>query len=426
LSRQTPGLAARTPFISVLNTAMKVARQTGLAARPVLEKDALLQAARDYTGLEDFGDPWFEQPFEVLLQSLHAEARLNPAGEFAAAKQFVHVLSERLWAQQWFAGHPEILARPMPRPVIILGPMRSGTTRLQRLLACDRRFSHLRSFETVSPVPRPGFVPGGPDQRIKLQQRIMRLARLANPRTLAIHPTGPFEAEEELGLLVNSMWSNKHESQWYVPSYGRWSETQNATPAYQQMVRLLKLVGWSQQASSLRPWILKTPQHMLDLAVLLKLFPDARLIFSHRDPVAVVGSACSLAWNQTIIYSDHADPKRVGHEWLRQTRLQVGRMQAARATVPPERAIDIHFDEMERDWRAGMARIYAFLGLDIEPALAAMEAYDRRAAAIRRRPHRYSLEPFGLSAGQVLEELSDYTRTYITAEPLRARLPEHG
>jgi hypothetical protein len=146
------------------------------------------------------------------------------------------------------------------------------------------------------------------------------------------------------------------------------------------MARLLKLVGWSQQASSLRPWVLKTPQHMLDLPVLMELFPDARLIFTHRDPLAVVGSAASLAWNQTVIYSDHADPGRVGAEWLRKTRLQIDRMHAARRDIPRERQIDIHYEEMERDWRGAMARVYRMLGLELAPALPAMEAYQQRAA----------------------------------------------
>ena len=402
----------RTRFIDLMNTAMALGRRTGLAETPVLEKEALLAKARAFTGLDDFGDPWFERPLEVLLGAINAEARLNEAGEWTAAKQIVKILADRAWAEQWFERHPEILARPMPHPVIVVGPMRSGTTRMHRLLAADHRFTHMRSFETISPVPRPGFVHGGPDFRVTLAARIARLARLANPRTLTIHPTGPMEAEEELGLLVNSFWSTKHDAMWWVPSYGRWCEGQDPTPAYVQMVRLLKLVGWSQQASSLRPWVLKTPQHLFDLPVLMKVFPDARLIFTHRDPLAVVGSAASLAWNQTIIYSDHADPRAIGAEWLRKTRLQIERMRAARDDIPDERRIDVHYEDMERDWRSAMARVYRFLGLELEPALPAMEAYQQRAAALKRRPHRYSLEEFGLSPGRVLDELGDYVRTY--------------
>jgi hypothetical protein len=220
------------------------------------------------------------------------------------------------------------------------------------------------------------------------------------------------EAEEELGLLVNSFWSTKHDAQWWVPSYGRWSEQQDPTPAYEQLARLLKLTGWAQQASSLRPWVLKTPQHMLDLPALLKVFPDARLIFTHRDPLSVVGSAASLAWNQTIIYSDHADAAKIGEEWLRKTRLQIERMRAARDAIPRGRFIDVHYEEMETDWRAAMRQVYDFIGFDIAPALPAMERYQLRTRNLKRRPHRYSLEEFGLTPGRVLEELGDYVRTY--------------
>src|SRR5690606_25280446 len=161
------------------------------------------------------------QPLQVLLDALRSEARLNPAGEWSARAQIEKMLHDRLRAEQWFARHPEILARPLPRPVIVVGPMRSGTTRMHRLLAADHRFSHLRSFETISPVPRPEFEPGKPDFRVTLAARIMRVARLANPRTLTIHPTGPLEPEEERGLLVHGFWSPKHDAQWWQPSYGR-------------------------------------------------------------------------------------------------------------------------------------------------------------------------------------------------------------
>jgi len=405
----------RTRFIGALNSAMTLARKTGLAATPLLEKQALLDEARAFTGLDDFGDRWFERPLAVLLDAVKSEARLNPAGEWTAQKQVLKVLTDRLWAERWFDRHPEILERPMLRPVIIVGPMRSGTTRLHRLLAADRRFSHLRSFETISPVPRPEFVPGGPDFRVTLAARIARLARLANPRTLTIHPTGPMQPEEELGLLVNSFWSMKHDAMWWVPSYGRWCERQHPEPAYRQMVRLLKLVGWSQQVSSLRPWVLKTPQHLFDLPALMAVFPDARVIFTHRDPLAVVGSAASLAWNQTIIYSDHADPAAIGAEWLRKTRLQIERMHFDRRAIPEQQQIDVFYEDMEQDWQGTMARVYRFLGLELAPALPAMAAYQRRTAPPRRRPHHYSLEEFGLTPGRVLDELGDYVRDYDIA-----------
>ena len=402
----------RTRFIGGLSAWMVFARRTGLLRTPVLEKAALMDQARAFTGLDDFGDPWFEQPFDALLASLRGEARLNPAGQWAAMKQCVKVLADRQWAERWFAHHPEILARDLPRPIVIVGPMRSGTTWLHRLLAADRRFSHLRAFETVSPAPRPEFAPGAADFRVTLHRRIARVARLANPRTLAIHPTGPFEPEEELGLLCNSFYGNKHESQWWVPGYSAWTEACDPTPAYRHMARLLKLVAWSQQASSLKPWLLKTPQHMLDLPALLSVFPTARVIFTHRHPLAVVASTASLAWNQHIIYSDHTQPAAIGREWLRKSGLMVDRMHTARAAIPAHRQIDVLYEDMERDWRGELERIYRFLKLDLEPALPAMVAYQRRARANGLRPHHYRLEQFGLTAPDVLDRLGGYVEAY--------------
>ena len=403
----------RTRFIDVVDGGIRVGRRLGVISPALLDKDRLMEQAVDATGLDDFGDRWFEGPFEALLDSIKREARLNAAGEFSADKQFHHVLRDRLLAQMWFKRHPEILARPIRKPVVIVGPMRSGTTRLHRLLASDKRFAHLRSFETISPVPRPDFeeVMAGEkeDFRPRLAARIMKVARLANPRTLSIHPTGPYEPEEELGLLVASMWSMKHDAQWHVPSYARYCEGVSAVPAYRHMANLLRLIGWSQQASSLRPWILKTPQHMLDLPALLEVFPDARLIFTHRDPCQVVGSAASLAWNQTIIYSDHADAKRTGRIWFDKTAQMIERMRNAREAVPRHRMIDVHFDDMDRDWRGTMERVYDFLDFDIEPAVAPMEGFLARSAALKRRPHRYSLEEFGIAGEEVQERFADYT-----------------
>ncbi|QPD00488.1 sulfotransferase [Qipengyuania soli] len=413
----------RSPFIDLLNATIRAGNKTGVIEKAPLQREYLLEKAVSDAGLNDFGDNWFETPMEVLLESLADEAHLNPAGEWSAEKQFSHVLRGRLLAQKWFRDHPEILARPISRPVVIVGPMRSGTTRLHRLLAADQRFSHLRSFETISPVPQPGFqevIEGKiSDPRPAVARRIMAIARLANPRTLSIHPTGPFEPEEELGLLVASMWGMKHEAQWRVPTYARWCEGQDATPAYQYMANLLRLIGWSQQTSSNRPWLLKTPQHMLDLPALLKVFPDARLIFTHRDPVKLVGSAASLAWNQTIIYSDKPDPQKVGREWLRKTELKVQRMQEARQSILDSKTIDVHYDDIDRDWLGAMKRVYGFLELDIGPALTAMKQYLSRSAKLKRRPHRYSLGEFGITDSEVRERFSNYSRTFDV--PFEAR-----
>lgn len=380
---------------------------------PCLDDDRLIEQAQRQTGLSDFGDPWFRQPLRRLTSALREEAQLNPLGLFAAQGQLAKLLRERLWAQYRFETEPQILRLPLLPPVIVVGAMRSGTTRLHRLLAADRRFAHMRFFEAVCPAPHPQFAPGGPDPRPAVAGRILSAVHRLNPLTATIHPTGPMEPEEELGLLVASAWGMKHETQWRVPDYGRWSEEQDATPAYRHMARLLRLISWARREVQSRPWVLKTPQHMLDLPALLRVFPDARLIFIHRDPVSVVGSACSLVWNQMIIHSDRVDSAWIGREWLRKTALQIDRTRAARAVLHQARTFDVHYAEMDRDWEQAMTRIYDFLGMDIAPALPAMRDYARAATRrTRSRPHRYALSSFGLHDQAVRERFQDYVREY--------------
>jgi hypothetical protein len=355
----------------------------------------------------------------MLLQSLAEEARLNPLGRVVAHVYLLKLLRERLWGEQWFAEHPEIAQRPLAAPVVVVGPMRSGTTRLHRLLAADERFAHLRFFETMCPVPRPAG--NGQDQpplnardtRPRFAALSLALLHRANPTTAAVHPTGPLEPEEELGLLVASAWGMKHEVLWRVPSYARWCEQEDATPAYERMADLLRLTGWLRGEDPTKPWLLKTPQHVLDLDPLLRVFPDARIIFIHRDPAAVVGSSCSMAWNQMSVQSDHVDRQWIGGEWMRKTRLKLSRMAEARERIPAERRIDVHFDEMDRDWRGVMRSIYDFLDIDMAPAEPGMAAYmarsERRGAF---RSHRYRLRSFGLDAEEVRRAFADYMQDF--------------
>ncbi|PEQ12622.1 sulfotransferase [Novosphingobium sp. PC22D] len=411
-------LSQRSRLVDAANRALPLCWKTGVLPRPEFDADAICRTMREETGLDDFGDEWFREPLDVLAASLRDEAKLNAVGKFGAIGQIRKVLKERLYAQHWFDAHPEILERSLARPIVVVGPMRSGTTRLHRLLAADDRFAHLRLFETISPAPSPHkFRPRGADRRWLAASAIVGMVHRFNPNTARIHPTAPFEPEEELGLLVASMWGMKHEAQWNVPSYGRWAEEQDATPAYEHLARLLKLAGWLRGEDDSRPWVLKTPQHMLDLPALLKVFPDARIVFTHRQPEAVVGSSCSLVWNQMIIHSDQVEAERIGREWLRKTDLQIERMRAARKRIARSQRIDVRYEDVERDWLGVMRRIYAFLDLDIEPALPAMSDYVTRARrSLIRRPHRYDLASFGIDEERVSERFASYAEAFALGE----------
>lgn len=408
-----PATAYRPRLVRYANDALPKLWARRLLPPPDLMEETLDRMAMRQTGLADFGDPWFRAPLRVLLPALREEADLNAMGRLIAHGSLLKVLKERLWAQALFARYPEIRARPLARPVVIVGPMRSGTTRLHRLLASDDRFAHLRLYEAMCPVPWPSSLRRRRDPRIGYTARGWKALNWINPANAAVHPTGPLEPDEELGLLENSVWGAQIEAQRRVPTYARWCEGTDATPAYAHMADLLRLTGWF-RGDAVKPWVLKTPQHMQDLAALARVFPDARLIFIHRDPASVVGSACSLAWHQMVVQSDRVDPNWIGREWLHKTEHRVRVTTSVRETIPPVRQLDVTFDEMNRDWLGVMRRVYSFLDMDIAPATAPMSAYLARAA--REHPfaaHRYDLADFGLDADEVRERFAGYSARFL-------------
>ncbi len=403
----------RPLHLKFLMRSLQSAWATGILPPADLCPERLRAMAEKETGLKDDTHPdraFFEQQLGVLLASLHGEARLSAFGRLIAHGSLLKVMKERLWAEELFRAHPEIDRITLAPPVIVVGPMRSGTTRLQRLLACDPSFTALKLFEASCPVPWPRSFGARQDPRIAYVGRGHRLLTSINPAIAHIHPTGPHEVDEELGLNEQNLSGALIEAQRRIPTFARHCETVDQTPVYTRLARLLKLRTWFTGEDPAKPFVLKTPQHMQDLAALHATFPNARLLFLHRDAVSVVGSGASLAWNQMVIQSDHVDAHWVGREWLHKTEHRLDVTGRVRAMIPAAFQHDVGFDEMNRDWKGTITRIYRFMGRELTPAaLRAMEDYVRRAASEHGYArHSYRLADFGLSAGEVEERLAPY------------------
>lgn len=369
--------------------------------------------AEKATGLSQdrSGRGFFERQLAHLLPALHEEARLTDFGRLVAHGSLLKVMKERLWFEALMEAHPEIDRIELAPPVLIVGSMRSGTTRMQRLLAADPAHTALRLYEAQCPVPNPRKLrKGRRDPRVRQVGRALKLIGSINPTVFDIHPTGPLEVDEELGLLDQSLSSAMIETQRRVPSFARFCEAEDQTPAYERLYRLLKLRTWLEGLDPSRPYVLKTPQHMQDIAALNATFPRSPLIFLHRDPAQLVASAASLAWNHMVVQSDHVDPHWVGAEWLHKTRHRLETVSAVRRRIAPNLQFDLGFAEVNADWKDAIRRTYAFLGRELTPAaLAAMESYVERAAAEHGYSrHRYRLEQFGLSPGEVREQLKPF------------------
>jgi len=403
--------------LRILNGTLRGLRSVGLARFP-LDRDSLLARARQDTGLEDFGDERFLEPLQHLLDALEAEADLNPIGRYMNRTNILRLLRHRLYARDLLERHPEILEREIPDPVVVVGLARSGTTRLHRLLAADNRFLHLQSWESVFPVPYPecftAKAAGRPDPRIAVLDKGLKAVLYMAPQIAAVHPLGTFEVEEELGLLQHGFSSQIFEIQARIPSFAEWLMRHDQYAAYEYMVVLLKIISWFRDDPPDKPWVLKTPQHMQDLDALLHVFPNARLVCPHRDPIKVVGSVCSTAWNALVRDSDSVTMEWVGREWLDKTgRMLHKTLRLRDEAVPRNRQYDIRYADISADWYRAMQGVYDFLELPFtDRAKNGMQDWLERSRRQHVGAHRYSLADFGLDEQQVDQRLMFYRERF--------------
>lgn len=410
-----PATAYHRRPIRLLNRCLYFANAVGIG-RVHFSADTLMAKASVETGLADFGDKRFLEPFHLICDGLNNEARLNPVGARLTQMSLMRLLRHRLWAEDLISRHPEILAREIRAPLVIVGLARSGTTRLHRLLAADPGFLHLKAWESVNPVPGPASfrarASGQKDPRITATEQGLKAVLYMSPQIASVHPLGAFEVEEEVGLLQHAFSSQLFEVITHLPSFARYLMQTEQTYAYEYMVRLMKIISWWRGDDD-RPWVLKTPQHMQDLDALLSVFPDARLVCSHRDPIKVVGSACSMAWNSLVRDTDTVDPHGVGQEWLNKTDAMVRKTQKVRASVPAEQQIDVLYQDINADWRAVIEQIYEYFGLPLsDQALTGMQDWLDRNARHKHGAHNYRLADFGLDEGQVDQRLLYYRKRF--------------
>lgn len=398
---------------------LETAWARGWATRPILESAALIAAARREKGAGGLGaDGAWRARLDVLTDALREEAALTSLGTVIAHGQIVAALANRARMADWCRRYPDILAQPIRRPIIIVGQMRSGSTRMQRLLACDPRFGHTRFFESWNPLPSGRL---GPIDDRRLRGWFgLRCARWLNPEFATIHPTGTAQADEEIGFHNVSIFGSAFEAQWRVPRFAALNETIDARPIYAEFRRLLQITAWLRRDRGDRPMVLKLPQFTQDLAAVIDVFPDARLICLDRPLSETVASSASLVYSQMRTQSDAADPRWIGREWLRKILLRQERTARARRAADVAQ-IDVGFEAVGGDWRGEIRRVYRLLGVPltatVEERMARYLAQPQHGGLAR---HRYALGDFGLTEAGVAAALAGSAADRAASVPLQA------
>lgn len=389
-----PHPLARARLVDRLNRWLDSAWRKNVLPYPSLAPaDLMASGMRGFTvedeaggrAAEEVAD--FRERLNILCASLESEARLNPLGRTVAHGQLVRVIRQRFALGRLWRNEPTRTNTEIAPPIIVVGQMRSGTTRIHRLLAADPAHCGTRFCDSWHPVP----------ERIDLRPLwsgfALFMGRRLDPWLDTLHPFGAARVDEELGWLAAALDHCAYEAQWHVPTFTAFSEARDPVPVYREFDRILRTDASRRRNANL-PRVLKVPQFAEDLSAILQQFPEARLVVARRDTADVVRSSASLVTNQMTIQSDHVDIDWIDREWERKIALRAERMERALAGFDGPVA-QLDFDALGRDWRSEVARTYEALDLVLTPeALEAMQSEQARASGGSHERHARDLRAF--------------------------------
>ena len=374
-----------------------------------LSADALVEAAMAATGLSDFGGDSFREGLGILIADINADTMRPDEAVERQAGMFTKILMDRLKVIDAVNRRPEVLDAPIERPVFIFGIPRTGTTLVNNLLAADPNRRSMLMWELNDPVPPPKAGELFTDPRCLTQLEAEKAMLAANPGANRIYRMSAVYPFECVSIMAHEFCTVMLESAGKLPNYRDWFYSVDKTNAYQYHRKFLAL----HQADAPGVWNLKMPSHALDLETLLQVYPDARLIWTHRDPYTATSSFCS------IIAAGHQNfAGRIDYDWIGenvpwQAREHVDRVMDVRARIGHDRIVDSHYAETMRDPIGSMRRLYAALGDEFTPeAEAGMCAWLAENPQGKFGRHEYKLAEYGLSKEQLEPLFARYLAEY--------------
>jgi Sulfotransferase family len=380
---------------------------------------ALHEAASSQTGLDDFGGEDYLDGLRVLLSALDSDLKLGEVYRERVFGSLAGVLIGRLYAQKGWREHPECLNTAIRRPLIITGMPRTGTTALHKALSMDPQFQGLELWLAQTPMVRPpraawASIP-------EFRNAAAGLAAVAEilPIVKTIHDMVADEPDECLNAMVQSFVSIQFGSTLHVPSYHRWFLTQDETPSYRRYANLLRLVGFN---DSDKCWLLKNPGHVLGIEPLLKAFPGARVVHTHRNPLEAVPSTCSLVGTfRTFYLGEETYPHELGRDHSELWSIGLKRIMRAHDRRP-ENFYDVRFEDFNAD-PAGVVRgIYRWAGLTLEAEVERrMQRWLDTHSEGKPGFHRYTARQFGLSEQTIADQYHEYMERYYPSSLARSK-----
>jgi len=380
----------------------------------VPDRESLIAQAAGQIGLSDFGDDWFFANIDALIPSLNKQAKLSAEGIYGAQHMIVSGLVNRLRHVQLVKDNPEILDEQVNVTAVLTGLPRTGSTMLHRMLAAAPKLTGVRWYETQNYVPLEGEVRGNPAPRLEAAKGVLAYMLEAIPELMSIHPMDIEQPDEEVIILGQLFSSSMIESTYFVPDYAEWLSGQDPRKAYDDLIQILQSLQWQDPSRKGKRWVLKTPGHLMGLQTVLEVFPDAKIVMTHRNPVSTIPSYCSMEASLYKMGSTDISNAEIGSYWMKRLKDWLDNFMAVRANADSDRFIDVNYKSLLTASSQEGMRVLSAAGIPMSSEIkTGMEEWIEANRREHRAAHKYSLQDFGLDEDDIRTKYGDYISQYV-------------
>ena len=415
----------RSGTLNAFNHLGRLAANVGFKPWQVVP-ERILESAEERT---DFGfqDAFFSEALVRLASSIGREAELNTFGRLAIKQNVQRSAHSRFLVEREIAKNPQILEESIEQPAFVIGMPRTGTSILQALLHRDPNHRSPLSWECLLPCPAPTVKTYRANERIEqIQKEFHQLFTLV-PDFKKKHYMEADAPQECIGITANNFTSFQFIAQCYLPSYHDWfvndADQFNNMRWHKRFLQYLQSGGIRDHR-----WLLKSPVHMMRLKAIFEVYPDARIITTHRRPENVVASAASLISSVRGLYSDQESIERTAQENLHLWAEYFNRFLKDRKDLNREdQFVDLLFDDFAENQLYEVESIYSRFGWNLDARTrSAMSDFLCAEPKDKHGKHEYSLEDMNLSQADVGRLYSDYLDFLAELSKLAKDRPNHG
>ncbi|RLD44600.1 MAG: hypothetical protein DRI89_02965 [Bacteroidetes bacterium] len=397
-------------MLNFLNGAGRILKAVGVDPFK-FDADSIIKKTRKKADFIDELPGQVDIGLRKMVHSINKEARLNFFGRLAVKNLMERTLYGRFKVEQVLAQNPEIEQAEIKQPVFIIGMPRTGTSILHAMMHQDPAHRSPLAWECLLPypVPKPETFTNN-DQLKTITKEFDQLFKLV-PDFLKKHYMAADSPQE--CLAINNLDFNSFQitAQLYASTYMDWfadeSDSLETMKFHKRFLQYLQSGGVKAER-----WLLKSPVHLMRLDEIFEVYPDARIVMTHREPTKVVASTASLLSSVRSLYSDYEDPDRTGREQMETWHHYFSRFLESRKRLQKEeQIIDLHFEDFASDHIGTVQKIYDKFGWKLsEDTIARFQAFLAKNPRDKNGLHMYRLKDFGLTEESVNSKFSEYIK----------------